>query len=42
MTRPAQPVRLCCGLARLRKDIEAGRAPRQAGTATVLSWTKGG
>ena len=30
------------GLARLRKDIEAGRAPRHAGTATVLSWKKGG
>jgi SAM-dependent methyltransferase len=29
------------GLARLRADITAGRAPRRAGTATVLSWTKG-
>lgn len=28
------------GLARLRGDIQAGRAPRRAGTATVLSWTK--
>lgn len=28
------------GLARLRADIEAGRAPKRAGTATVLSWRK--
>lgn len=28
------------GLARLRRDIAAGRVPRDAGTATVLSWTK--
>jgi demethylmenaquinone methyltransferase/2-methoxy-6-polyprenyl-1,4-benzoquinol methylase len=28
------------GLARLRNDIAAGRAPNHAGTATVLSWTK--
>jgi demethylmenaquinone methyltransferase/2-methoxy-6-polyprenyl-1,4-benzoquinol methylase len=28
------------GLARLRTDVAAGRAPRRAGTATVLSWTK--
>jgi SAM-dependent methyltransferase len=26
--------------ARLREDIAAGRAPRRAGTATILSWTK--
>jgi SAM-dependent methyltransferase len=31
---------LRAGLARLRDDIAAGRAPRRAGTATVLSWTK--
>jgi len=30
------------GLARLRADIEAGRAPRHAGTATVLGWAKDG
>jgi SAM-dependent methyltransferase len=34
------PDELQAGLARLRGDIEAGRAPRRAGTATVLSWTK--
>jgi hypothetical protein len=28
------------GLARLRNDIAAGRAPKHAGTSTVLSWTK--
>jgi ubiquinone/menaquinone biosynthesis C-methylase UbiE len=28
------------GLARLREDIDAGSAPRRAGTASVLSWTK--
>jgi SAM-dependent methyltransferase len=28
------------GLERLRADIAADRAPRRAGTATVLSWTK--
>ena len=28
------------GLARLREDIAAGRAPRRGGTASVLSWTK--
>jgi SAM-dependent methyltransferase len=28
------------GVARLRADIAAGRAPRRAGTASVLSWTK--
>jgi SAM-dependent methyltransferase len=28
------------GIARLRADIAAHRAPRRAGTATVLSWTK--
>jgi demethylmenaquinone methyltransferase/2-methoxy-6-polyprenyl-1,4-benzoquinol methylase len=31
---------LRAGLARLRHDIAAGRVPRRAGTATVLSWTK--
>jgi SAM-dependent methyltransferase len=34
------PDELQAGLARLREDIAAGRAPRRAGTATVLSWTK--
>ena len=34
------PEELRAGLARLRADIAAGRAPRRAGTATVLSWTK--
>ena len=34
------PAELEAGLARLRDDIAAGRAPRRAGTATVLSWTK--
>jgi demethylmenaquinone methyltransferase/2-methoxy-6-polyprenyl-1,4-benzoquinol methylase len=34
------PGELRAGLARLREDIAAGRAPRRAGTATVLSWTK--
>jgi SAM-dependent methyltransferase len=31
---------LRAGLARLRRDIAAGTAPRRPGTATVLSWTK--
>lgn len=31
---------MATGLARLREDIAANRAPRRAGTATVLSWTK--
>ena len=31
---------LRAGLARLREDVATGRAPRRAGTATVLSWTK--
>ncbi len=31
---------LKAGLAHLRDDIAAGHAPRRAGTATVLSWTK--
>jgi SAM-dependent methyltransferase len=31
---------LMAGLERLREDIAVGRAPRRAGTATVLSWTK--
>jgi hypothetical protein len=34
------PDELQAGLARLRHDILAGSAPRRAGTATVLSWTK--
>jgi SAM-dependent methyltransferase len=34
------PEELRAGLARLREDIAAGRAPRRAGTATVLGWTK--
>jgi SAM-dependent methyltransferase len=36
------PAELEAGLARLREDIAAGRAPRRAGTATVISWTKPG
>ncbi len=31
---------LRAGLARLREDIAAGRAPKRAGTATVCSWIK--
>jgi demethylmenaquinone methyltransferase/2-methoxy-6-polyprenyl-1,4-benzoquinol methylase len=38
--RRDHPDELRTGLARLRADIEAGRAPRRAGPATVLSWTK--
>jgi demethylmenaquinone methyltransferase/2-methoxy-6-polyprenyl-1,4-benzoquinol methylase len=34
------PDELRAGLARLRADIAAGSAPRRAGTATILSWTK--
>jgi SAM-dependent methyltransferase len=34
------PAELEAGLARLRHDIAAGRAPDRPGTATVLSWTK--
>jgi SAM-dependent methyltransferase len=34
------PEELRAGLARLRDDIAAGRAPRRAGTATLLSWPK--
>ena len=34
------PGELRAGLARLRADIAAGRAPKRAGTATVCSWTK--
>ncbi len=34
------PNELQAGLARLRGDIETGRAPTRAGTATILSWTK--
>lgn len=38
--RDDHPAELEQGLARLRADIAAGRAPRRSGTATVLSWTK--
>jgi SAM-dependent methyltransferase len=38
--RRDHPGELRTGLARLREDIAAGRAPKCAGTATVLSWTK--
>jgi SAM-dependent methyltransferase len=38
--RRDHPEELRAGLARLREDIAAGRAPAGAGTATVLSWTK--
>lgn len=34
------PDELRAGLAQLREDIAAGRAPNRAGTATVLTWTK--
>jgi SAM-dependent methyltransferase len=34
------PDELRAGLASLRADIAAGHAPMQAGTATILSWTK--
>jgi SAM-dependent methyltransferase len=34
------PDELRAGVGRLRAHIAAGRAPRRAGTATVLSWTK--
>ena len=34
------PEELRAGIKRLRADIAAGRAPRLAGTATVLGWTK--
>jgi demethylmenaquinone methyltransferase/2-methoxy-6-polyprenyl-1,4-benzoquinol methylase len=34
------PDELEAGLARLREDIAQERAPRRAGTVTVLSWTK--
>lgn len=34
------PDHLRAGLERLREDISACRAPRAAGTATVLAWTK--
>lgn len=36
------PAELQAGLARLQGDIAADRAPRRAGTASVLSWTKPG
>ena len=36
------PMELQAGLARLQDDIAADRAPRRAGTASVLSWTKPG
>ena len=38
--RRDHPEELREGIHRLRADIAAGRAPRRAGTATVLSWTK--
>jgi hypothetical protein len=38
--RRDHPDELQAGLARLREDIAAGRAPARAGTATILSWTK--
>ena len=38
--RNDHPDQLRQGLERLRRDIERGRAPRGAGTATVLVWTK--
>jgi demethylmenaquinone methyltransferase/2-methoxy-6-polyprenyl-1,4-benzoquinol methylase len=38
--RRDHPGELRAGLARLRKDIAAGRVPTRDGTATVLSWTK--
>ena len=34
------PEELQAGLARLREDIAAGRAPKRAGTATVCTWIK--
>jgi hypothetical protein len=34
------PDELQAGVARLREDLAAGRAPRRAGTASVLSWVK--
>jgi SAM-dependent methyltransferase len=36
------PSELEAGLARLQQDIAAGLAPRRAGTASVLTWTKPG
>jgi len=38
--RREHPEELQAGLARLRADIAARRAPQRAGTATMLSWTK--
>lgn len=38
--RRDHPNELQAGLERLRHDIATGYAPRRAGTATVLSWTK--
>jgi demethylmenaquinone methyltransferase/2-methoxy-6-polyprenyl-1,4-benzoquinol methylase len=38
--RRDHPDELRAGLAQLRADVAARRAPRRAGTATVLSWTK--
>jgi SAM-dependent methyltransferase len=34
------PAEMEAGLARLRDDLAAGRAPRQPGLATVLAWAK--
>ncbi len=38
--RRDHPGELQAGVARLREDIAVRRAPRRAGTASVLSWTK--
>lgn len=38
--RRDHPDELEAGLSRLRRDVATGHAPRRAGTATVLSWTK--
>ena len=38
--RNDHPDELRDGVERLRRDIQAGRAPRRSGTATVLAWTK--
>ena len=40
--RRDHPEELEAGLARLKRDILAGRAPCRSGTASVLSWTKPG
>jgi len=38
--RRDHPTELAAGIRRLREDIAANRAPRRAGSATILSWTK--